>query len=635
MKKLKILLSLFLVLLISASSLPLAAYAQETPFKTHIISLDSGKYFEGDFLLKNGEVYISKDAVLEMAFISYTREDEAVYMEKGSCEAVISSENVIDFEGKVFLPFIEIMEELCLNTDMPTLGTLMVKSSEDTSGLVDLMRTIHLNKEYNMSDWQNLEYLSISPRDLDVWTCVLMDITTNFKSISYATGTAQRNQYEKAFEALIKPTETDDLKFEKQTLSTAKTIGEYNKAVDGISGLLFGSKYGGFLGGIGTVCEAFSDAAEIMQVDDIINSAAYTKSAKDVEESIIRAVSHISSVKGTPTLISDAGTLTLESYNKNELSIWEYTAINIVQDAPDLLGDMILEKIFANTFWVIKAANKVILSETQEQIEGTIMASRFLDIQNECKKNYFALKSNYNKASAKSKPNYLQMMYDMTNLYLLSGIRAWSSTGVDEDSKEWADSRVSMIQSALNDLRAYTPEDIFLPVYVRNIAEQLKECAATPFEDFEKPETSELREQKPSVIVTWDNKEVDDVKLNLLVSMEGELSNGSTFVQEFHEGTYYSPDEIAKDPSTGLVATTIRHDEYWETVLERPNGTFIFTVAPENEWPLGTTITAVNPVVTVKIPGQNDVILAAEDYLTRSSTGVWCYYFVIENGKIC
>ncbi len=380
---------------------------------------------------------------------------------------------------------------------------------------------------------------------------------------------------------------------------------------------------------------AFGDATEILQADDSLNMIAYAKSTKDAEESLARAVTQVmKEAEGTNSKLKNACSDVLVTYEE-QISLWESWAVEVVQGGTGLAEQVAAKAVLPNK-WIVdltkKSLDKVL--GTQQQLDAIIMADRYLDIQNFCAEGFYDVAVEYYISTDASKASQLQLMYDLTNLYLKCGIQAWRAVSVDSELTAMAERRISMIQGAMDELEAFTTEEIAQLRYAYEVEALLKNCAGKSIEEFEEVELAPTAVAKEATIaVSYDQMEVDGVPLVLDFMMYAEMDHGAPVFREEHEGMYLT-DDLDGDGMAECIGASVRHDQYESVVIYNTDGVFNVEVTCNESYPLGWSITDVNPVITISWPGQGDIVITdVTDYLVYSGMG-WFIGFTVDHGSL-
>ena len=633
--------SLLLAVALLFGGIPAAFAANsdtQKPFQIHVYSAE-GEKFQGEFLVKNKKLYVDADTVLKMhkdiEFVSVPKGVTAeMCLARGEKTVTYRITEVLDENERAYLPFEKTMFDLDLWIEMPVAGTLVVKNPPELSGLLQAIYDIVLVKKYNMPHWWGTDQ-------------ALKDFNSAYRAdavlgelFGYLSGNETRDQFETACFNIMHPMSDEELEFALQTIDMIELNDDVKDIVDSLEKTTDKIDKEGlqkFADTYGLLPEKMElDFMDLLQTESLMKMFAYTCGVKGEEAEYIRGLTYVlNTQKNDDEKLFEGGYMAI-AMKEGEFSVWEAWASKIVLGgaawAMDTLTDYALP-----VDEILKTAELVgdKAFGTKNVVDGTIMAYRYLTIQDMCAKSILTLRRNYLKDRkfddvATNKAVMLQRMVDVAKVYMKAGVLAWDARATDTVSREAAQDQLMSMVEDLELLDQYTPEMIGYTLNYKTVTQQIIACAKTALKDFAvyelPPET--VVSDEVVVEVTWDCMSAGQYRF-VDVWVYGTADNGEWVERAETEGEYVAGGK-------GIASQEV-YDGYTKVTFRGVDGEYRMEIGNFDDWMRNNwSIHDYNLKVTVSAPGQKPVVITdePEKYLLAGMDGFWYYCFGFEDWKV-
>lgn len=408
----------------------------------------------------------------------YVKENDLVL----ACGVGIEApESVLTYNDETWIPLEECLNKLYFSSLFIEETRTLILRRTGLDKMVKQMEDIYKNSAYKMSSWQNMKLLGglLNYEGSYKWA-VATDVVTNFDYINLATGKYELDQYQSAlgdiFLTELDGEGTDIIEAADASLNIFKTIAKGKKNSDNLFKVLFDEKESGFMGDLGAASGAFTKAADITQIEEVIKVNRYLEMVGGANVSYKNALEYILNTNisnddcSTQFLLAAQDMLQIlnekepawKSYMKQVLYGVSGTVMDeIAWDSVKKIGEAIVgRKVTVNK--AVTALEKEVINSllhTYDQVDGTVRAHCQLDIQNMCRYTYNKYLSQYkNAADDAGKVDCLLKMHDLTQFYLASGICAWNAVEKDKDLAAAGADVISEMKEQQAKLCTYTPE---------------------------------------------------------------------------------------------------------------------------------------------------------------------------------
>lgn len=355
------------------------------------------------------------------------------------------------------------------------------------------MNAIYNNAAYKMSSWQNMkELFGLLDYENSYYSAVAVDVVTNFKFLNVTVDKYEQKQYESALSDIFLVEMDGKGNGVRVALEDSQkifgTIAKGKKDTDNLFKVLFNQKESGFMGDLGAVSEAFTKAAKLLPVEEILMYNKYLEMVGGVNVSYKNALEYIveanrSNDDCSRNFLAVSQNI-LDILNENEPAWKTYVAQQLETAFLEKFSDFARGEFSEWAAEDILAVNKAVIAiekmlinlvfHTDAQVEGTIKAHCQLEIQNMCRYTYNKYLQQYKIAADDAeKMDCLLKMHDLTQFYLACGICAWKAVSIDAALSGAGSSVISEMQNLMTDLCAYTPECFKYYEFNREACEEL------------------------------------------------------------------------------------------------------------------------------------------------------------------
>lgn len=615
-----------------------AVYAMESEedieFKAQVRA-DHGMLYDGKFIVHDGELYVDVETVANMAvdvsnFAYMIGSDKYV----GS---ISRGETTIEYmEDEMVgdcVPFAKTMTFLGLAPYWSAEEkSLQITEAMNLDELSAAMVNIHNTSEYNMEGWQNTK--DMGGYDTHIELAMVADCVKNWEYVSYITGAEQKAMYERAFWDIMLQDENadDETSFLYTTANAGKAVEEnYSLARKHLAamsdiGQMDISIYSDQLD---TLLTGFGEAVDYMQVEELADFVAFSSIVGNEEDSCVRGVDLIVNsdyVSRTNESMASVGKAVLRTYREDE-PIWKGAlqefARGAIKDVEKKAWETVIyAKAVADA--MNKASNEAL--GTQKQVDATLQAAAFLDIQRLSGRYFSEMRNQYriacNKGDWENAASYLQNARDAMIVYLQCGAEAYRAMAIDDQLGNVAKDVVMHINEELMTVSMYQDGDF-------NVADAVWEAQTGLMESAEELAALAEKTNEDGMIVfqiVWDSQAKDmlygrNFDPDYIVS--GTAEDGSAITYAEDEGCYYKADgslTAKKFYSEGEVLLEM-YDLQGSYQIMVENMSF-----PTNEWSEYTEVFYKDAAGEMHTAG-------FENYI-RGVTGYWYYNFDVSGGVV-
>ena len=613
---------------------PIHVYADEVDEDIEFtikIQADEGSVYNGDFMVRDGILYVDARAVADMASdisnLSYYIDSDryAASIDRGEINIDFTKEEVI---GE-YIPFAKTMTFLGLApTYSESENILYITETMNLDDLESTMLSVYNSKEYNMAYWQNTK--DMGGYDAHLKWAAVADCIKNWEYISYMTGAEEKALYERAFwDILLQDEEVDDeTSFLNATAQTGKTIadnyGIVKKAVEfsiGKTESVYSDELDQFLGD-------FAEMTDDLQLEELVDIVAFSSIVGNQENSCSRGLDLVVNsayVSRTNEKMASIGKEVLRTYRKEE-PLWKQG----LQEFSRGVGKDLEKKVWDKVIYGKELADLVnrqtdIVLGTQKQVDATLQAAAFLDVQRLAGRYYYEMRNlakiAFNENNWQDYAGYLKNARDAMVVYLQCGAEAYRAIAIDSELNTMTKNVVMHVNDELITLSMYQDGDFNVAESVYDANELLVSLARDLQEKTE--QASELN--MLSILLTWDPNAEDmlDGKFTLDYYISGTDSDGNDFIWQLDQSEYYKADGSLAGKKTYAEGQVLLE-------LYDMQSNYYLSVGPV-EFPTNAWIESVE--VSVLDANQNKQSLG-DKYLYRGQTGFWGYDFEIHQGVI-
>lgn len=595
------------------------------------IQADEGSVYNGDFMVRDGILYVDAWAVADMApdisNLSYYLSSDryAASIDRGEINIDFTKEEVI---GE-YIPFAKTMTFLGLApTYSESENILYITEAMNLDDLESTMLSIYNSKEYNMAYWQNTK--DMGGYDAHLKWAAVADCIKNWEYISYMTGAEEKALYERAFWDLLKQEEDmdDETSFLNATAQTGKTIADNYGLIKDFAKFsykgpekLYSDQLDAFLG-------TFDKATDYMQLEELVDLVAFSSVVGNQEDSCSRGLDLIVNsayVSRTNEKMASIGKEVLSTYRQEE-PLWKQ-ALQEVQygAAKDFEKEFYKKAVYGKVLADITNKSMDAIFGTQKQVDATLQAAAFLDVQRLAGRYYYEMRNlakiAFNENNWQDYAGYLKNARDAMVVYLQCGAEAYRAIAIDSELNIMTKNVVMHVNDELITLSMYQDGDFNVAESVYDANELLVSLARELQEKTE--QASELN--MLSILLTWDPNAEDmlDGKFTLDYYISGTDSDGNDFIWQLDQSEYYKADGSLAGKKTYAEGQVLLE-------LYDMQSNYYLSVGPV-EFPTNAWIESVE--VSLLDANQNKQPLG-DKYLYRGQTGFWGYDFEIHQGVI-
>lgn len=610
--------------------LPSAAVLAEEPsseerFQVTIVTGTSDPY-PGHFLIKDEKLYVDLDTVLNMGEITqsfHVADEVQLKLEKNGSAVFYDYEELVTPLDGMYLPFKETMSGLYLNCSMPISHILSVESICSHEMLYEQLVSIIENSAYDMGNLHEDQFFQFGTQMAE-----LLDTVKNLDFFSSVDGSKAYEHYQTAFREILLPQQDDDIRFLNSTENLVKTLHDHAELGEDVLKLFetTSSDFNLFVKGTETL-------STIGDLDSLLQLYAQSSGLKHTEETALSGVEYILNNTSTNPVLMQAGNDTVQLLN-NSTPLWLTVADDFVKTMHDA-GEQVIIDTLLPTKKVLDAASKLtdLVFDTQNQVDAMIKAAKLLEIQNVAGTHLELLSTWYQECDDQNeKERCLKDMYDVTWIYLRSGIQAFRAVRIDDDMRAVCDRAITWMNEELDQMMNYSAQDFSLTQNIRDAEEMLKTYKGIRTDIETTPEASTASDPSMTsdeivLTVTW-NYDLDGVYQFVDVFLTGTMADGSSIERAPTEGCY-----IANE---NLIGTQIVHDGFCSLTLHNTAGFLSIEISNGDNWvQSGTTLGEIGIEAELVVPGDRTYDIDDEEqFLYRAPTGIWYYMIEIENGKV-
>lgn len=664
-KQLQKFLALILVLCcILGLAQPVAAAPKDLPaehFQASFVS-GSGTAIPGNFLKRGSAVYVELGTLKAMgndidACLSESGRSVYIYrtMQTGSTLSPNPDVQSIEFpidntlisDQGIYVPFSVTLEALGLNPLVDKKNQqLVIVNAGNIAQLAVVMEEIYQEACYNMRYWKDSENYR-----RDVGFAEMVGAIRDLSLISFVIGKTTYEGYREAFAKLIMPQDKEDVEFSTGTNETLGTMSTFFSLAEGVADFaldeleldLIGDLKDTYDAVFGLV-EGVTTANEVFDVEGQIELIAYFQAAREAEESTIRALKEImTETPGISDEMDSALKEVMDTYESGD-PLWLQVIDKLRSKALGFAENRLKELIPQSYLFDVGNEITNFYIGTGDQVAATAQASRFLDIQTCCQQVFDEVLPSYKIAMGAGKGEFLQIMYDVTNLYLLAGIQAQEAMSQVDGLKgttEYSINRLKkeqarMAQFSELDIQAYANYDI-----AENWLASLKKSAAVQQGAPKKLSVSTLSTMPTFVTITWES-EVEGRRMDMTANISGTLDDGAT-IGRGSDGDYIANSElVASNYHYGkwIDLKLLRNDAVMDVVIEYGN---VMPFDAPSYAEANVEIHIYNPLGTIAVIAADPeksafagshYLVDLQYFLLRGGTGVNFFTFQLDHGEL-
>lgn len=640
MKRVKRLVALVLCCVLFFSNIPHANATIElsAPINLYVYSVEGEKYV-GDFIVYDGvlgvEVNTLKKMHKDIKFVDVPENsDDHICIQRGDKKVTYRVEEVLDMDYSVYFPFEKTVFDLDLWIDMPVEGTLVIKNPPVFDDLLQTVYDIVMVKKYNMPHWWNNE-----SNIKEYEAAYLADAVGGLK-FGYLTGAEQREQYETACFSIMHPMNDDELEFAMQTIDMVKLTKDIEsiydplkKATDKIDkvGLKeFVKKYGV------EPEEMKLDFFDLLQTESLLKMYAYTCGVKGEETDYISGLTYVLNTQKNDDKQLFEGGHSAIAMKEGEYSVWEALVHKIALNGATWALDTVVDyglpiKPFLKVAEIVgdKAFG------TKKVVDGTIMAFRYLTIQDMCAKAILNLRRDYLKKAkfddhSAVKGILLRHMVEVSKVYMKAGVLAWDARVIDDNTRESAEEQLNAMLEDLKTMEQYSDEEIGYTLNYATVTKQIEKCADKYLEDFENYELPVEAADGENIVVevSWDCDYNGQYRF-VDTWVYGYADSGEMVERAETEGVYLAGEEA--------IAMQEVYEDHTKLTFLGVNGEYRVEIGNFDDYMTKNWhINEYDLKVTVYVPGQEPMVITddPENYYMRGMDSYWYYCFGVVDGEI-
>ncbi|MBR3872965.1 MAG: hypothetical protein IKJ26_02235 [Clostridia bacterium] len=662
-KRLQKILALVLMACMLAGLLPAAAAESVQKLIDAPVVTTSKTDIMGRFLEENGAVYVSEATLLQLApeisvscgergsktrvYISRPLPDDAG-SDRDPAGFLLTAKEVHYAEGYaeegMFFPFSTVMEQLKLNpVVMEEQGCLMILEAGDVADLGPLMQRIFEEPAYCMRYWKDGKNFRS-----DVEMAELISAIRDRTLFEFASGQTTRKGYRDAFAKLIKLQDEKEVNFATGANETLGVLSTVFSIVGDVSTYALETLQKDVLGDLkGTIdvvsgaLDTFITVNDTFGVEEQIQLFAYAHAMRDSEDSIIRGLREIrTETRGISIDMDRALSEALETYDEGT-PLWQQSVEQMSETAVGSVEGLIVNLLPHSYLFDIGNNLTDLIFDTGNQLDATTNASRFLDIQTCCEQIFEEIWPYYEDSAREGRTRYLRILRDVTNLYLLAGVRAQQAMAGVDDMEAAANYCLKKLRAAQKQMAKFTDADI--QCYENGA------IAADWLMSLDAPQADAGNEVRYStdeplfITIRW-NDPVNGQPMDMAANMTGMTDDGAEIYRAPTEGEYTS----SSGPVAGhygyndeIVLEIYRHDAVMDVEVmygdvmpfgapsySDANVEIFFADAQENVF----AVIAANSDMTVYTG--SPFLVDTDPFYLRGGAGVWYYGFRLDHGVL-
>lgn len=550
----------------------------------------------------------------------------------------------------MFVPFSTAMEIMGLNP-LVIDSQLVVVDASHVNQLGTVIQEIYKEPSYNMRYWKDSENFR-----RDVFWAEMVDSFRNLTFVSFASGKTSYEGYRDAFTKLLMPQSEEEVQLHTGTDEAMGMVNTVLSIGGDVSEFLLDTVDLDLLGDLKDTYNAVSSTLGAwmfldgsFDFEDKLEFAQTFLSLRNAEETIVRGLKHL----GTETAdinrwIDSALKDVMNTYQNND-PLWYQVLKRFRGETFSSVKTAIMQ--FVPQSYLFDIGNELtnFYLDTGDQLSATMDASRFLDIQTCCQKVFEEVYPNYRESAREGKSRFLQILVDVTNVYLLSGIRAQEAISRVDGMRSMTGRSIGKLREEQQRMARFSKEDIQCYENCAIAADWLRSLEyplPLPEPEPETPAGSGVRypTDEPLVIeILWQSS-VDGRPMDIAANITGTLDDGSEI--------YRSPTEGEFTSQSGPVASYSHYEDWIEMVVYRHDAVMDVTVEYGDVMPFGApsymdanldiqfydsseNIIAVIAANSDASPfTESPYLIDIEPYYTRGATGVWYFTFRLDHGVI-
>lgn len=644
---------------------PAAATGKALPaehFQVHMVNT-SGADFLGSFLKWGSSVFVEVGTLKAMhvdveACYSDGGDSILVYRKMQPENTILPNQEVQVFEFPldktisndkgVFVPFLVTMEVLGLNPIVDEAGSrLLITNASNISQLAVVMEDIYKESCYNMRYWKDSENYR-----WDVAFAEMVGAIRDLSLISFVTGETTYEGYQEAFAQLIMPQDKKDVAFSTGTNETLGTMNTFFSLADGVADFaldeleldLMGDLKDTYKAVFGLV-EGVTTTNEVLDIEDQIELVAYFQAAREAEETIIRGLKEImTETPGISDEMDSALTEVMDTYESGD-PLWLQVIDNLGSKTLGSVENLTKELIPHSYLFDVGNEITNFYAGTGDQVDAITQASRFLDIQTCCQQVFDEVLPSYKTVMGEGKGQFLQIMYDVTNLYLLAGINAQEAMAQLDDMKGATGYSLKRLKQEQERMAQFSEADIRFYENINAAQEWLLSLKTTakPAKDLGTPtqlSLDTLSDLPTFITITWES-EVDGKPMDIYANITGALDDGTTVYRAPTEGEYITKSgRVAThyDYGTWIDLEILRNDAVLDVAVEYGD---VMPFDAPSYTEANVDIHIYNPLGTIAVIAANPAesrfadspyMVDLQYFLLRAGTGIDFLTFQLDHG---
>lgn len=670
-------LALVLALCCLLGSIPLSA-AEELPQElvdAPIVTTDKN-HIIGRFLKEGGMVFVSAETLKQMAPGTVVQRTEDGYdfligrsvpLEDGQIRdsewvgALLPLENARYVDGAAFVPFLTAMDWLRLNpvvvgepdvnadtgivaaADGYEQGWLAMLEAGDVHELGFIMEDIFSDPSLCMRYWKESESYR-----RDVFLAEAISALRDLSLFSFVSGESTLESYQDAFAKLIKPQSEEEVDFSTGAdeslgmLNTLFAIGEdvgpaILKALDLNAPSVLKTAYKA----VSAAVDGVVLLNESLGIDEKLELFAYADAMRQAEETILRGLREIASqAPGVSQSMADALANVLESYDGG-LPLWEQSFQDVQGESISTVESLLTDLLPHSYLVTIGNSLTTFFLDTGNQLEATANASRFLDIQTCCEQLFEEFLPRYQDAAREGKGRYLRILCDVTNLYLLSGIRAQEAMAQADGMHGVTSYCISRLKDAQKKMARFSEMDLLCYENYAAAAHWVRSLQPVP------RKTDALAYYPTNeplfITITWD-PEVNGQLMDMTANITGVTDDGAAIYRAPTEGEYTSqsgPVAVHSDNGLCVELEILRHDTVLDVTAEygdvMPFGAPTYQDAHVEIWlndAQGNIIAVIAANPDTSVYTDSPYMMDESLFLARGGTGVSYFQLRLDHGVL-
>lgn len=664
-KRLQIILALVLTACLMAGMLPAAAAESAQELVDAPVITTSKTPVTGRFLKENGAVYVSEGTLLQMApgiEVACSDGSYEIYIGRpvpytdrpgfSWADFSIAADEVHDAEEGMFFPFSTVMEQLKLNPvvmepgghlpDYPQ-GCLLILEAGDMDRLEQLMLSIFEEPCYCMRYWKDSENYRT-----DVKLAELISALRDHRMFEFDAGQMTLNGYRDAFVKIIKLQDVKEVDFATGANETLGVLNTMFSVGESVTSFVLKRLHRSMPGSLKTTFETVSSTLdtfitinETFGVEEQVQLFAYAHAMRDAEDSIIRALKEIrTETPGVSSAMDQALNEALQVYGE-DLPLWQQSVNRMSTTAASSVESLIMDSLPHSYLFDIGNSLTNLLFDSGNQLDATVNASRFLDIQTCCEQIFHEIWPYYEMSAREGKTRCLRILRDVTNLYLLAGVRAQEAMSAADGMQGVTGYCLQKLRAAQQQMKHYTDDDIQCYENGAVAADWL--LSLEPAQTAAGNAVYYPTDGPLFITISW-NDPVHGQPMDMAASLTGVCDDGTEIYRAPTEGEYTS----RSGPVAGhylcedqIVLEIYRHDAVLDVEVMygdvMPFGAPSYSDANVEIWFSDAqgnilAVIAANPDMSVYTG--SPYLVHPEPFLLMGGTGVWYYSFRLDHGVL-